>query len=288
VSGSYILTFDIEDWFHLLENDSTKTEDQWSTFEPRIHENTDRILQLLSDTGVRATFFCLGWIAKTHPEVVRRIQSSGHEIGSHSYSHQLVSQQSPIQFQRDLQRSLGVLEDLIGTKVRAYRAPGFSITARNAWAFGALVEAGIEIDSSVFLSRRAHGGFPSFGSAEPCLIAQHGGMLKEFPVTTSKLGAWQVGYSGGGYFRIMPYFELRRMFSKANYSMSYFHPRDFDPDQPRIPGLPWHRTFKSYVGLRTSFVKLQTLLREFQFTDLSAADLGIDWSTRPVLRLEGT
>lgn len=180
---------------------------------------------------------------------------------------------------------MGVLEDLIGAKVRAYRAPGFSITAENPWAFSELVEAGIESDSSVFVSRHAHGGFSNFGSAEPCLIKYQGSVLKEFPVATSKLAGLQVGFSGGAYFRLLPYFKIRQMLKKSNYAMSYFHPRDFDPDQPRLSGLPWHRLFKSYVGLRTSFTKLQLLLNEFHFMDLEAADSIIDWTAQPVIEL---
>jgi polysaccharide deacetylase family protein (PEP-CTERM system associated) len=285
MNSMHILTFDIEDWFHLLENDSTKTEDQWSQFTPRIHENTDRILQLLSHTGVRATFFCLGWVAKTHPDVIKRIHAAGYEIGSHSYSHQLVVEQSVTQFRQDLLRSIGILEDLTGTKVRAYRAPGFSITAKNPWAFSALAEAGIEIDSSVFVSSRAHGGFVGFGSTEPCLIKHQGVMLKEFPVAKGRVAGWQVGFSGGGYFRLLPYFKIRQMLKQSKYAMSYFHPRDFDPDQPRLSELPWYRLFKSYVGLRTSFAKLQILLKEFQFIDLERADSTIDWASRPIIEL---
>ena len=177
----FILTFDIEDWFHLLDNDSTLTDRQWGRFAPRIEQNTDRILKLLSAKNVRATFFCLGWIAKKHPHVIKTIHAAGHEIGSHSYSHRLIYKQTLEQFRQDTLRSIDVLENLTGTKVRAYRAPGFSITSRNPWAFEVLAENGIEIDSSVFAARRAHGGFADFGFGRAHPNRASGIRLKEIP-----------------------------------------------------------------------------------------------------------
>jgi polysaccharide deacetylase family protein (PEP-CTERM system associated) len=281
----HILTFDIEDWFHLLENESTKTEDQWSRFEPRIHRNTDRILQLLCGANVKATFFCLGWIAKAHPDVIKTIQAAGHEIASHSYSHQLAHGQTLEQFRQDLTRSIAVLEDLVGTKVRAYRAPGFSITPQNPWAFTVLAENGIEIDSSVFVSTHAHGGFADFGLAEPALIEHDGIKLKEFPIGTGRIAGRQIIFSGGGYFRLLPGPLIRQMMRDSRYSMTYFHPRDFDADQPLVPGLPWYRIFKSYVGLSSSFKKLKGLLDEFEFVDVATANDAINWESRPTIRL---
>jgi peptidoglycan-N-acetylglucosamine deacetylase len=281
----HILTFDIEDWFHLLENDSTKTEDQWNQFTPRIYRNTDRILQLLSDAEVRATFFCLGWIARTHPDVIKAIHAEGHEIGSHSYSHQLVYEQRFEQFRQDLLRSIAILEDLTGTKVRAYRAPGFSITSNNSWAFSALAESGIEIDSSVFVSKWAHGTFANFGVTEPVLVERQGMVLKEFPIGTAHIAGKQIAFSGGGHFRLLPYAFIRRMMQRSSYAMTYFHPHDFDADRPLIPNLPWDRKFKSRVGLRPSFKKLKKLLREFPFTDIRGADSSINWASRSTIRM---
>jgi len=280
-----ILTFDIEDWFHLLENDSTRTEDQWRQFVPRIERNTDLILEALSFKGLRATFFCLGWVAKNHSNVIKRIHAAGHDIGSHSYSHQLITEQGYDQFRQDLSRSISVLEELTGSKIRAYRAPGFSMTPKTLWAIDALVENGIEIDSSVFVSTRAHGGFAKFRSFEPCLIRREGMVLKEFPLVPGRVAGKTLAFSGGGYFRLLPYFQTRRMYSRSDYVMSYFHPRDFDAYQPRLPGLPWNRFFKSYVGLHSSFEKFQTLLDEFSFIDLKTADLLIDWDSQPTVDL---
>jgi hypothetical protein len=169
--------------------------------------------------------------------------------------------------------------------VRAYRAPGFSITRANIWAFEALKENGIDIDSSVFPASRAHGGFADFGTAQPALIEHGGSTLMEFPINTYAVAGRRLIFSGGGYFRLLPYLVIRRMMAASPYVMTYFHPRDFDPGQPVLPGLPWHRVFKSYYGIRSSFDKLKHLLREFAFIDLKAAEGTVDWKKVPVVKV---
>ena len=163
-----ILTFDLEDWYHLLDHSSTKGEDQWNRFPSRFLPNVDRILNLLDKHSIKATFFCLGWIARKYPAILKNIASLGHEIGCHSDMHQLVFEQSRSEFGKDLDVALKSLEDTIGKKVTSFRAPGFSITENTPWAFECLINAGIEIDSSIFPADRAHGGFPSFPGNGPC------------------------------------------------------------------------------------------------------------------------
>ena len=145
-----ILTFDIEEWFHILDNESTKNEKQWSSFQSRIHSNMEIILRILEETDTKASFFVLGWVAEKYPEVVKEIKKRGFEIGSHTHLHKLAYNQSKKEFSKDVDRSIKVLQDITGDKVRMFRAPGFSITEKNKWAFEVLHELGIEIDSSVF------------------------------------------------------------------------------------------------------------------------------------------
>ncbi len=273
-----ILTFDIEEWFHILDNESTRNESDWGRYESRIHQNMDRIFQLLDETNSRATFFCLGWVADKHPDVIRRIDAAGYEIATHSYAHQLAYEQTPAQFQDDLERSIKHLQDLTGKKVRSYRAPGFSIKEHNRWVFPILVEQGIEIDCSVFSARRAHGGDASLGMFEPGYLNVGGTLLKEFPINTIPVMGQDVIFSGGGYFRLFPYGVIKGMMNRSNYVMTYFHPRDFDAGQPMIPGLSRTRQFKSYYGLKNCWPKLKQLLLEFPFVDLAEADRQVDWS----------
>ncbi|CAN5146222.1 DUF3473 domain-containing protein [soil metagenome] len=273
-----ILTFDIEEWFHILDNASTRTESDWSRYETRIHRNMDRIFQILDETNTRATFFCLGWVADKHPDIIRRIDAAGYEIGTHSYAHQLAYEQTPAQFQDDLERSIKHLQELTGKKVRSYRAPGFSIKEFNHWVFPILVEQGIEVDCSVFSARRSHGGDTSLGMFEPGYLNVNGTLLKEFPINTAPVLGQDLIFSGGGYFRLLPYSAIRVLMRRSNYVMTYFHPRDFDADQPMIPGLSRTRQFKSYYGLRNCWPKLKQLLTDFPFVDLAEAEQQVDWT----------
>jgi len=279
-----ILSFDIEDWFHLLDLDCTASEAQWGDFTPRIHGNVDRLIEVTQRHGHKATFFCLGWVAEKYPEIIRRIDAEGFEIASHSHTHQLAYQQTPAQFRQDIERSVHTLEDLIGKKVKSFRAPGFSIVPGMHWAFETLIELGIECDSSVFPAARGHGGFADFGTAQPAVIECGGGMLKEFPISLGSILGKQFVFSGGGYFRLLPYWLIQRLTRKSDYLMTYFHPRDFDAEQPVLE-MPLHRRFKSYVGLKGAYAKLDRWLAENEFVDMAAADLATDWGSAPRVRL---
>ena len=258
----------------------------WDSFERRIHENTDRILDLLSVTGCRATFFCLGWVARKYPEIIRKIDAAGYEIGSHTESHQLAYELTPEQFEKDLLDSIEHLEMITGKKVRCFRVPGFSITESNTWALEILVKCGITIDSSIFPAGRGHGGFASFGYSIPTIIKTSAGELQEFPINTAKVLGRPVIFSGGGYFRLFPYSLIRKLTEKSSYIMTYFHPRDFDPQQPVLKGLPPHRRFKSYFGLNGALEKLRRLIKDFEFTDIAGAEQAIDHTVFPVVALK--
>jgi len=280
-----ILTIDIEEWFHILDHESTKGVEQWSRFESRIEMNVDRILEILEKYNTKATFFCMGWIAQNYPEIIRRI-SEKHEIGSHTEFHQLVYEQNPTQFRDDLVRSISKLEDISGKKVKYFRAPGFSITENTKWAFEILVQHGIEIDCSVFPAARAHGGFPSYTAPKPSIIQYNGIQIKELPINFFTLLGKPVIFSGGGYFRLFPYSLIKKWTKDSHYVMSYMHPRDFDPSQPMIQDLPLTRKFKSYVGLKTAQSKFERWLQDFEFIDIETANKMIDWNQVPIIKLD--
>lgn len=280
-----VLTFDLEEWFHLLDHDATRTEAQWGSYEVRIYENTERLLRVLEDTGSRATFFIIGWIARTYPDLVKRI-AERYPVGSHTENHQLVWQQTPERFRADVRSSVRRLEDITGRKVDAFRAPGFSIRPTEKWAFEILAEEGIRVDSSVFPARASHGGWPGFPAEGPVLIQGNGFTVKEFPVSVKHMAGTSFAFSGGGYFRLCPYPLLRRWTREhADYSLTYIHPRDLDPGQPMVPGLSLLRRFKSYYGLARAEQKLRRYLSEFTFTDLCTADHRVDWNAVPSVHI---
>lgn len=280
-----ILTFDIEDWFHLLDNDSTKTEIEWGKYESRIHQNMDKIYSILDKTNTKASFFIVGWMAEKYPEVIREISNKGFDIGSHTHLHQLVYEQDRNTFFKDVEKSIKTIEDCTGKKVTMFRAPGFSITEQNKWAFEVLYDLGIEIDSSVFPVKRMHGGMPSYGVPKPSILEYNGIKLKEFPINTKTILGKEIIFSGGGYFRLMPYSLLKKWTEKSNYVMSYMHPRDLDPDQPIIKELSILRKLKSYVGLKSAEIKFEKWLLEFKFMDISTANGQIDWGNVKKVRL---
>jgi polysaccharide deacetylase family protein (PEP-CTERM system associated) len=238
----------------------------------------ERVFSLLEETNSKASFFILGWIGEKYPEVVREICKRGFEIGSHTNLHQLVYEQTKEEFYQDVNRSVKTLEDISGKKVRMFRAPGFSITEKNKWAFEVLCDLGIEIDSSVFPAARAHGGMPSYGTSVPSILQYKGIELKEFPINTHQVLGRDVIYSGGGYFRILPYSIIKNWTEKDEYVMSYIHPRDLDPNQPMIKDLSYSRKFKSYVGLKKAEYKLKRWITDFDFIDVYNADSIIDWN----------
>jgi len=279
-----ILTFDIEEWFHLLDHNSTRTEKEWSNYEYRLDSNMDRIFELLDRKKQKATFFVLGWVAREFPNILKKIDSMGFEIGTHSDMHQLVYEQNRVEFNNDLKRSISSIEDVIGKKVKTYRAPGFSIKENNKWVFESLIENGIEIDCSVFPANRSHGGFKSYGYSQPSIIDIGGASLKEFPINTIDVGGKNIIFSGGGYFRLIPYPLIKRMMKRSDYVMTYFHPRDFDSMQPMINDLSLMRKFRSYYGLNSAFSKLERLIDDFAFVDIAQADKSINWEYQKIIR----
>ena len=280
-----ILTFDIEEWFHILDHDSTKNEKKWNNFEYRLESNMDKIFSLLVENNQDATFFCLGWVAKKFPNVIKKIDSMNYEIGTHSHMHQLAYKQSKDEFSEDLKKSINFLEDITGKKIKIYRAPGFSVKKQNLWVFGELIKNGIEIDCSIFPAKRAHGGFSNYGYAKPSIINFEGNTIKEFPINTFNFLGKQIIFSGGGYFRFLPFTIIKSLAKISKYNMTYFHPRDFDPQQPMLSDLSLLRKFKSYYGLNNSMKKLEKLISTFEFIDLKKANDVIDWSSVKQIRL---
>lgn len=280
-----ILSFDIEDWYNC---DFITPDFNWDKYEVRIYEGVEKILNELEKRKLKGTFFCLGWIAEKHPDVIRQIHAHGHHIGCHSYQHELSFRFDKDGFRNDTEKSKKLIEDIIGEAVNAFRAPGFSITSKNIWSLEVLTELGFEYDCSILPAAHDYGGFPDFGVAEPVLLTlNNGAIIKEFPINIQPVLGKQLVFSGGGFFRLFPYTLIKHWMRKSPYVMTYFHTRDFDPGQPVIKSLPIMRKFKSYVGLSTSFAKFQHLLSDFEFLNITEADKLIDWEKIRVIEMKG-
>ena len=199
-----ILTFDIEDWFHILDLGDVNKKDKWDQFESRIDDGIERVIDDLKQREISATFFCLGWVAKKYPNIIRKISENGFDVASHSFGHGLVYEQDPIVFREDLKKSVQTLEDIIGKKVDTYRAPGFSVTSKTPWYIEEILNMGITKDSSIFPAPRGHGGFPSFKESKPAIVSYKGQEIKEFPINLESIFGKPFIFSGGGYFRLLP------------------------------------------------------------------------------------
>lgn len=274
-----ILTFDIEEWWAYDHYSIGEKKD----YLPRLNGYLDRILDLLEERNFKATFFCLGEVAKKEPQIIKKISSKGHQIGSHSFSHIFLGDLNPNEIKEDTRKSIDTIENIIGEKVIIYRAPAFSITEKNKWVLEILAENGITHDCSIFPSNRSFGGFPSFKYRSPAIINYNGVYIKEFPISTTNIMGKEIAYTGGGYFRLFPYWKLKSTIRKNDYVMTYFHIKDFDKEQIRR-----YRSFhgesaisryiKSYYGLNNSFNKFIKLLNDFTFISVEQADALIDWN----------
>jgi polysaccharide deacetylase family protein (PEP-CTERM system associated) len=269
-----ILTFDIEDWYNC---DFISEDFNWDKYEVRIYDGVGRILDELAKRNQKGTFFCLGWLAERHPSIIKRIADEGHQVGCHSYQHELATRFTPEQFREDTYRSKSLIEDVIGKEINVYRAPGFSITENNPWALEVLVELGFKSDCSVFPAHHDYGGMPNYGKGEPAILKYGDATIKEFPINIHSFLGKNLVFSGGGFFRLFPYPIIRSWGKDADYMMCYLHPRDFDKGQPVIKSLPFKRKFKSYVGISGAFTKFQKLLSDFEFMNVEEADSIIDW-----------
>ena len=277
-----ILTFDIEDWYN---HDDYSRDFAWEKHEVRIYDGTDKILTALDERGLKGTFFCVGWIAEHHPNVVQWIAERGHHIGCHSYQHELATRFTREQFKEDTYKAKCLIEDVAGREVDVFRVPSFSITKNNLWTFDVLVQLGFKYDSSVFPSTHEFGGIPSY-PAEPTILRTLNGELKEFPICLGHLLGQEIVYSGGGYFRVMPYYLLKKWTKQDSYVLSYFHPSDFDPEQPNMPQLSKMRQFKNRVGLKGAYEKFKKYISEFDFLDMESASEIIEWDQVKTINID--
>lgn len=271
------LSFDIEDWFHMVGIPAVEDPQAWPGFESIVERYTDWIVETVTGANVRATFFVVGWIAERYPQLVRRIAEAGHELGTHSYWHRKCFELTPEALREDLRRSIDVIEQAGGRRVLGFRAPSFSIVPGSEWVFDVLLDLGLKYDASLFPASRDNGGYPCPIAAHRFTGAPSGRAMPELPMSVMRVLGRSLAFSGGGYIRLLPAWMIRRGFEQLHSRgvpvVTYFHPRDFAVDCPRVP-MPLHRRFKSYVGLGTTADKLRMLLANYRF-DTCAAVVGV-------------
>lgn len=259
---------DLEEWFHVCGADTPYLDPAtWDRAPAFVERDTEVLLRLLSEAGTHGTFVVLGWIAEKYPQLIRRIASLGHEVGCHGYYHRLVFEQTPDEFRAELRRARDLIHQVSGQPVTCFRAPGFSMKKECFWALTILAEEGFTTDISIVPAARDHGGVAGF-DPDPCMLRTPGGTLLVFPVSVMRMGGRTLPFSGGGYLRLYPLPFVRWGFRQNHRAgrpvMTYIHPREIDPAQPRM-ALPLLKRWKYYVGLESCEAKLATLLREYRF-----------------------
>lgn len=282
------LSVDVEDWFQVGAFEDVIDRGDWDGIVTRVEDNVARIIDLFARADVKATFFTLGWIAERHPALIRRIADAGHEVASHGYDHKRVFTFDRAQFANDISRARTILEDCSGQKVTGYRAPSFSIDARNAWAFEVLAEHGYTYSSSVAPITHDHYGWreaPRFA-----FRPVEGSDLIEIPVTTAMLGSRRLAAGGGGFFRVLPYAFSRWAITQVNArdgrpAIFYFHPWEIDCGQPRVGSAPLRSRLRHYTGLAKMAGKLGNLVDDFAWGRMDAlaqreAGRAIEWPVK--------
>jgi polysaccharide deacetylase family protein (PEP-CTERM system associated) len=270
------LSVDVEDWFQVGAFETVIARDSWETLERRVERNTEAVLALFDEAGVKATFFTLGWIAERHPALIRRIAAAGHELASHGWDHKRVFTLSEAEFRADLARARAAIEDAGGQQVSGYRAPSFSVDARTPWAHPVLADEGYAYSSSVAPIRHDHYGWRDSPRFAWRPVA--GSDLIELPVTTVELAGRRFAAGGGGFFRLLPYalsnWAIGRVNgAEARPAIFYFHPWDMDVGQPRVAGAPLKSKLRHYTNLSQMRPKLLKLLKAHRWgrTDEVAA-----------------
>jgi len=260
-------SIDVEDYFHVEALASAIDRSQWDALEYRAEANTRRMLEILAQERVRATFFILGWVARRSPQLVRDIHAAGHEVACHGLTHRTVYTQSPAVFRAETSEAKQRLEDATGTRVHGYRAATYSITSRSLWALDILEELGFRYDSSIFPIRHDLYGIP--GSPRFAHRVASGALL-EVPITTVEWFGQRLPAGGGGYFRLLPYALFRAAVRRVNArdrqsAVFYCHPWEIDPGQPRVAGVSAKSRFRHYTNLDRMEGRLRRLLRDFSW-----------------------
>ena len=260
-----IMSVDLEDYFCDLPIQ------EWQKYESRIEQTTDIILELFQKYNVKATFFTLGYIAEKFPNLIKKIHDEGHELGSHTYSHMDLRKVSKEEFEKDLVKSITIIEKTSGQKVLGFRAPFFSINYDNFWVFDVLRKY-FKYDSSIFPVKSTLYGLPKaprtiyHPSIDNPLKEDESQSFIEIPLLTYRIfSMYNLPAARGFYIKFLPNFVIEKGIKKFNEqnnpAMIYIHPKDLDENMPKISEYAWYY----YYGKKNVNNKFRTLLKKFKF-----------------------
>jgi len=263
-----ILTVDVEEWFHPEALQSQFPPESWASQPSRVEPLVDLLLDLFAKYQARATFFVLGWVAKTRPGLVKKIIDTGHEVASHSFMHRMLTKMSAEEIREDLSASIKILEDISGQRIRGFRAPTFSITEKNLWVFDILAELGFEYDSSIYPIWHDRYGIPHASRVPFRVETKNNLKIVEFPMPTVRIKNKNIPFGGGGYLRLLPLWftqwGIKKFNQEGNPAIIFMHPWEFDPEQPRVK-LNKLQSFRHYGRIQKNQAKLSNLLKNFKW-----------------------
>ncbi|MEP7185986.1 MAG: XrtA system polysaccharide deacetylase [Rhodanobacter sp.] len=282
------MTVDVEDYFQVAAFENCIRREDWPRWPIRVEHNTQSVLELFGRHNVKATFFVLGWVAERFPALVRDINAAGHEVASHGFGHERLTNLSRAQFRDSITRTKHLLEDLAGTSVYGYRAPSYSIGPTTLWAHGELREAGYRYSSSIVPIHHDLYGMP--GAPRFAFVVKDSGLL-EIPVTTARRYGRNLPCGGGGYFRLLPYALFKRGLRRVNEQerragVFYFHPWEVDPEQPRVPGVSLKNRVRHYLNLARTLPRLERIVQDFRFDRMDRVFLDGTHADYPVVALQ--
>ena len=274
------MTVDVEDYFHVSAFENSINKSDWNKLPLRVEQNTYRLLELFEKNDVKSTFFTLGWVAERCPNLIKAIVDQGHELASHGFAHQRITEMTKENFIIDVEKSKNILEQLSGTEVIGFRAPSFSLNDTNTWVYEKLIELGFQYSSSTYPIQHDLYGVPNWPRfMHERAESVNGKKIIEIPIPTLRKNDTNTGIGGGGYFRLYPYWLSKRRIDKFHkqekqpYSF-YFHPWEIDPEQPRIKEAPLKSKFRHYINLSRMEGKLENLLKDYQWDTMKSVYLG--------------
>jgi polysaccharide deacetylase family protein (PEP-CTERM system associated) len=267
------ISVDVEDYYQVSAFNKQVKKDQWESFESRVYQNTHRILDIFGNSNIKGTFFVLGWVAERNQKLIKEISDLGHEVACHGYSHDLIYNQTPEKFFEETKKSKQILEDIIGTSVRGYRAASYSITSKSLWALDILAECGFTYDSSIFPIMHDRYGIPGAKTSPHALQTEKGNKIIEFPLSTVGTAVRRFPISGGGYFRLFPYWLSKAGLRRVNNRdlmpfIFYMHPWEIDEGQPKIQSSMLSE-FRHYNNIDKFEARLRQLIHDFEFSSVA-------------------
>lgn len=258
----------MEEWYHA--HDYNLPRQDWNKLESRVEESTKDLLSILHKYDVKAVFFILGSVAESNPRFIKHIQDQGHVIACHGFWHEKLHQLTRDALKNDIHMTKNVLESITGEPVHFYRAPSWTFDHKTEYLKDILIEESFKVDSSLQPFRTPLSGVNGAKTGLHRLYSESDDRhLMEFPVPLCKLGPFKVPFSGGFYFRVLPISIVKFCLSKTLKNQDcflYFHPWEFDVEQPR-PKASWLIQFIHHYGIKRNMKKLEDILQNFKFSD---------------------